>query len=311
MASKFYKYLPKNDNITDGGFFDDRFVTASRYDDKNYYDLPPLAEKYYRDEFNIPEDYNVADVLFAAVANGERLRYDKKTDTYYFIAEAIGRRTSSKSTIHIVIESNIFNETFDEVIELPAKIEVSHGVVRIIIPTKYISSSEEYWVNIKYKDEKDFEYHTTNKKYKCEEDKYIDFGYGFQNVDAEYDIEYDKNNVVIEYGYEDTTHGDKFELIEDINVYQKNNGVWTSDVVAEPEKYIKSDYAWYYGDERIIQYLVNKNVFTEEQANAIRAANYEDIFSLGYKIKHYGIYLFIVFVIIILIIFVKKLMKSR
>ena len=250
-------------------------------------------------------------MLFIAGASVERLRYDKKTDTYYFIAKAIGRRNSSKSTIHVIIESDIFNEKFDEVIELPAKNETTRGVVRIIIPTQYISIDKKYEINIKYKDDRDFKYHNHNKKYSCIEDQYIDFGQGFQNVDAEYDIEYDKNNVVIEYGYEDSVHGYKFESIKDVKAYKKENDVWTSVVVEEPEKYLKSDLDWYYSDERIVQYLVEKNVFTEEQANAIRAANYEDIFSLGYKIKHYGIYLFIVFVIIILIILVKKLMKAR
>ena len=310
MSNKFEKYLPKNDNVTDGGFYDDRYLRMSLYDDKTY-NMSSFEEKQYREKFNIPDNYDVVDLLFSAGASGERLRYDKKTDTYYFIAKAIGRRNSSKSTINVIIESDILNEKFDEVIELPAKNETTRGVVRIIIPTQYISRDKEYEINIKYKDEKDFEYHIKNKKYKCVEDKYIDFGYGFQNVDSEYDIEYDKNNVVIEYGYEDSVHGYKFESIKDVKAYKKENDVWTSVVVDEPERYLKSDLDWYYSDERIVQYLVEKNVFTEEQANAIRAANYEDIFSFEYKMKSAIKIIPIVLVMIVIAIIVIKKIRKR
>ena len=126
-----------------------------------------------------------------------------------------------------------------------------------------------------------------------------------------YEIEYNNTKTLIEYGYEDATHGNVFTKIEGIEAYQKEDGTWTSIAVDEPEKYLKSDLEWYYSDEREIQYLVKHNIFTEEQANAIRAANYEDIFSVEYKIKSTIKIIPIVLVIIIITIIVIKKMRKR
>lgn len=310
MSKKFDKYLPKNDNSNDGGFRDDRFVRNFLYDDRDFY-MHPIEEKQYREEHNIPDDVAIKDFIFSASVSGERLRYDKNTNTYYFIAKVVGKRCSSKSTIHVMIQSDIFYNKFDEIIELPTKIKSSQGVVRIIIPTKRISNDEEYEIVIEYKDEKDFAYHKNIKKYFPLEDQYIDFGVGIQNMDDEYDIKYDNTKTLIEYGYEDAVHGLKFVPIEGIEAYQKEDGTWTSIAVDEPEKYLKSDLEWYYSDEREIQYLVNKGIFTEEQANAIRAANYEDIFSFEYKMKSAIKIIPIVLVMIIIAIIVIKKIRKR
>ena len=47
MANKFEKYLPKNDNIADGGFYDDRYLRMSLYDDKTY-NMTSFEENQYR-----------------------------------------------------------------------------------------------------------------------------------------------------------------------------------------------------------------------------------------------------------------------
>ena len=309
MSHKFDKYLPKGDNIADGGFHDDRFIIINSQDDRNF-KLTPYAEQFYREEYGIPNDVNVKDVFFSAGVGSGRLRYDLDTDTYYFIVKVHGERYSSKSTIHVILESDIFYNKFDEVIEVPAKIEATRGVARIIIPTKKLSENDEYIVNIEYKDEKDFKMHKGDVKYTVKEDEYVDFGEGLQNMDEEFDFKYDNSKTIIEYGYEDAVHGLKFEKIEGIEAYQKEDGTWTSEAVENPEKYLKSDLDWYYSDERVIQYLVNKKVFTEEQANAIRTANYEDIFSVEYKIKHYGFIFLIIFFALIVAIVVRKIIKN-
>lgn len=316
MSSKFDKYLPENamDNRTDGGYYDDRHIrTVINSDDR--IDINPFLEKRYREENNIPEYIDLKDINGSAVAEGKKIQYDKATDSFYFIAEIRAFRISSKSTIHVIIDSDIFENKFDEIFELPTKQKTARGVIRVVMPTKRLSFNDVYVVNIKYKDSKDFRYHEDNKEYEVEQDEnierdYYDKLYNIYDI-KKYEIEYDNTKTLIEYGYIDVTHGDIFTKIEGIEACQKEDGTWTSDAVTNPEKYLKSDLEWYYSDEREVQYLVKHNVFTEEQANAIRAANYEDIFSLEYKMKSAIKIIPIVLVIIIIAIIVIKKIKKR
>ncbi len=316
MSSKFDKYLPKyaRDNSTDGGYNDDRHIrTVINSDDRM--DINPFLEKQYREENNVPDYINLKDLNGSAVARGIKVQYDKATDSCYFIVEVRAFRTSSKSTIHVMIESDIIENIFDEVFELPAKQKTTRGVVRVVIPTKRLSFEDVYAVNIKYKDSKDFRYHEDNKEYEVEQDEsierdYYDNLYDIYDIEK-YEIEYDNTKTLIEYGYKDATHGDVFTKLNGVEAYRKEDGIWTSDVVVNPEKYLKSDLEWYYSDEREIQYLVKHNIFTEEQANAIRAANYEDIFSLEYKMKSAIKIIPIVLVMIIIAIIVIKKIRKR
>ena len=317
MSSKFDKYLPKyaRDNSTDGGYHDDRHImSALTIDDKEFH-IHPSQERRYRERYNIPDYIDLKDIAITAYASGIKIQYDKTTDSFYFIIYIGSAKTSSKSTIHVMLESDILENKFDEVFELPIKQKTTKGVVRVVIPTKRLSFDNTYAVHIKYKDGNDFRYHEENKEYKVEQDESIERDYYDKLYDIydtkKYEIEYNNTKTLIEYGYEDATHGNVFTKIEGIEAYQKEDGTWTSIAVDEPEKYLKSDLEWYYSDEREIQYLVKHNIFTEEQANAIRAANYEDIFSVEYKIKSTIKIIPIVLVIIIITIIVIKKMRKR
>ena len=311
--SKFSRYLPNNDNITDGGFHDDRSVRMSLNDD-SMINLTPEQEKEFRDKYSIQNNFDLKEISATAYARGIKIQYDDTSDLCYFIVEIGSGRSNNKSVIHLIIESEILKNRFDEIFEIPHKNMTTIGAIRIVIPLKKDLSKKTYKVHMEYKDSKEFIYHIKDEEYYVEKDKYVerdsyDKLYNIYDT-KKYEIEY-RDTMSIEYGYKDSTHGGVFTKIEGIEAYQKEDSTWTSEAVENPEKYLKSDLDWYYSDERVIQYLVNKKVFTEEQANAIRAANYEDIFSIEYKIKHYGFIFLIIFFALIVAIVVRKIIKKR
>lgn len=298
------------ENATDGGYLDDRYVRAILDAEKIFY-LSPKEEQEFRKEFSIPNGVDIKDVYYSANVVGERIRYDKKTGTYYFIAKVIGRRASQTSTIHIVIDSEIFENKFDAIMEVPPKNKATYGEVRIIIPIKKLLSEEKYNIHIECKDSKEYKYRISDKEYFVLEDMLYSSETGnIINMDSEYDRKYDNTKIEIEYGYADAVHGLEFVNIEGIAAYQKEDGTWTSDVVANPEKYLKSDLEWYYSDERMVDYIEAKGLLPQDKIDAIRAANYEDIFSFEYKMKSViKIIPVLLVVIIITIIVIKKIRK--
>lgn len=299
------------ENKNDGGFLDDRYVRSVLEIGNGKIPMWPEKEKAYREKNQIPESVDIKEVYYRANAFGDRIRYDKKTETYYFIAKIIGRRMDAKSIVHIKINSELFENEFDEIIEVPRKIQATLSAVRVIIPINRKLNDEKYNVHIEYKDTKAYIYDIDDSLYSPKEDMHLIINGKDFNRDAEYDIEYDKNNVVIEYGYEDAVDGLEFVPIEDAKPYKNENGVWTSKTVEEPEIYIKSKLDWYYSDERMVEYIEEKGLLPQDKIDAIRAANYEDIFSFEYKMKSATKIIPIVLVIIVIAILVIKKIRKK
>ena len=116
--------------------------------------------------------------------------------------------------------------------------------------------------------------------------------------------------MLVEYGFCYYTYGGKWKRIDGIEPYKNEEGIWTSDVVNNPEKYLESHLDWYYSDERMVEYIEEKGLLPQDKIDAIRAANYEDIFSFEYKMKSAIKIIPIVLVIIVIaILVIKKIRK--
>ena len=61
--------------------------------------------------------------------------------------------------------------------------------------------------------------------------------------------------MVIQYSHADAVYGLKFVSIDGIVANQKEDGTWTSDKIANIEKYLKSDIDWYYSVERMVNFI--------------------------------------------------------
>ena len=282
------------ENATDGGYLDDRVVQSILNIDETRYDDYPE---------DLKETLLKRSNYFYSSVGKCYIKFDEITDIYYLVIILRPSRRWSSSIITVRVDDPILREIFEETIEIPKLINATSGAVCLVIPTNIKESQISYDnINIKYKDSKQEEY----KEYTKSNDSHLIY---LESGDEE--IIFDKDKPLIEYGYVDYTWDVDWKRIEGIEPYKNEEGVWTSDVVKNPEKYLESHLDWYYSDERVIQYLVNKKVFTEEQANAIRAANYEDIFSIEYKIKHYGFIFLIIFFALIIAIVVRKIIKNR
>ena len=283
------------ENATDGGFLDNRWESGFLVDERNYNEQDI--------ERGIMGNFNVG--VYECYA-----RMDKKTETMYFILKVHSRRKGSNSVLSVIFESDLLDKKIEETIEISRGINSAIPEVRVIIPVKsaYDESllpdikytPKTYSINLKYKDRRDNEYKN-----------YID-SYAILQTEYDYeDIKLDSENMVIQYGYMDVVHGDTFIPIGGAEAYQKEDGTWTSDVVANPEKYLKSDIDWYYSDERMVDYIEAKGLLPQDKIDAIRAANYEDIFSFEYKMKSaIKIIPIVLVMIIIAIIVIKKIRKK-
>ncbi len=267
------------ENATDGGFLDRQIVEAY---------------------LSIDERANGS--TGNSAVSGSYIEFDKNTDTYYLVIQAGPARRWSKSILNIIVESDILDERIEETIELPRIIDATVGRVKIVIPTNIDTVKSFYDVDIKYKDSKKEEY----KKYSIGNDLnsiYLTSGYG--------DIIFDKDKMLIEYGFCDYTYGGRWKRIEGIVPYKNEDGIWTSDVVKNPEKYLESHLDWYYSDERMVDYIEERGLLPQYKIDAIRAANYEDIFSMEYKMKHYGFVFLIIFFALIVAIVMRKIIKRK
>ena len=289
------------ENAVDGGFLDDRSVAPFLVDERNY------------SEEELKYMGNVNAGVYQCYA-----RMDKNSESLYMVLCIMGLRRGSSSTVSIIFESDMLNEKIERTIEISRGIKSALCQVRVIIPIKnaYDESlcpddvkytHKAYDINLKYKDSKQEEYKSYGKN-----------GRAYAILQSIYDYEdiiLNNEDITIQYGYMDVVHGDTFIPIEGIEAYQKDDGIWTSDVVANPEKYLKSDLEWYYSDERMVDYIEARGLLPQDKIDAIRAANYEDIFSPEYQFKKYGKMALIAFALVVIFVFViiirKKFLKRK
>ena len=276
------------ENATDGGYMDDRSIRQIlNYDDR--IEWPETILK------KMPNGYN-SNITKCYI------RFDQKTNIYYLIVTLSPSRRSTSSIITVILESDIFAERVEETIELPIIIDATIGDVKLVLPTNIKESQISYDnINIKYKDSKQEEYKEYTR-FNNSHSIYLESG--------DEEIIFDKNKPLIEYGYVDYTWDVNWKRIEGIEPYKNEEGVWTSDVVKNPEKYLESHLDWYYSDERMVDYIESRGLLPQYKIDAIRAANYEDIFSIEYKIKHYGFIFLIIFFALIIAIVVRKIIKN-
>ena len=281
------------ENATDSGLFNDEIVLSVLEDERNLgnWDLDRLN--------------------FNARIYRECIIYDNNRNSYYLLIPIYSYRHGEKSKINIIVNSKILSINMDETIELPNNIKATKGIVKFAIPIKNIDLEESYEILIKYKDEKETEYNLKNKLYR----PILNDSYDNDTLESiDFINQNSQNDYVIQYCYVDYTHGGptyNCKTIEGVEAYRKEDGTWTSDVVANPEKYLKSDLEWYYSDERMVDYIEAKGLLPQYKIDAIRAANYEDIFSLEYRLKQtVKILPIILFIIIVAVILLKKYKKK-
>ena len=287
------------ENATDGGYIDNQIINSIMRDEREI--NPQELEK----------------LNFNARVSDVEVLYDKILDNYYLLVSLYPKRHGEKSVVNIIISSEVLDDEINETIELPPVIKATQGIAKFVIDLKSIEFNNMYEVSVRYKDIKEKKYNELKKI--C-----IPFEIYNENLTPYLEIKqedfYNKYNVDrnnkchIQYCYIDYTHGNKWDnchRIEGVEAYQKEDGTWTSDVVANPEKYLKSDLDWYYSDERMVDYIEAKGLLPQDKIDAIRAANYEDIFSFEYKMKSAIKIIPIVLVIIIIAIIVIKKMRKR
>ena len=279
------------ENAVDGGYLDDRVIQSILYIDETRYDDYPE---------DLKETLLKRSNFFYSSIGKCYIRFDKLTDTYYLVIYVGATRRWSSSIITVKVDDSILNERFEETIELPRIIDAAVGDVKLVIPTNIKKSQSSYEVNVKYKDSKQEEY----KEYTKSNDSHLIY---LESGDE--DIIFDKDKPLIEYGYVDYAWNVPWKRIEGIEPYKNEEGIWTSDVVKNPEKYLESHLDWYYSDERMVDYIEARGLLPQDKIDAIRAANYEDIFSIEYKIKHNGFIFLIIFFALIVAIVIKKIIK--
>lgn len=287
------------ENAVDGGYYDNGAIVPFLDDERNYSEQD--IERGYAGNFN-------------AVVYNCYARMDKNTKTLYLILKLCATRKGSNSVLSVILESDILDKRIEETIEMSKGIKSAIPEVRITIPVKseYNESLcpsdkkyvyKEYNIDLRYKDNRMKEYRAYGENGRA---------YAILQPISDYeDIKLDSENMVIQYGYMDVVRGFDFVPIKGVETYQKEDGTWTSDVVVNPEKYLKSDLDWYYSDERMVDYIEAKGLLPQDKIYAIRAANYEDIFSFEYKMKSAIKIIPIVLVMIIIAIIVIKKIRKR
>lgn len=268
----------EEENAKDNGFLNDDILHGVLIDDRTIDSR--LKNRY---NFNaIITDYNV-------------IKFGANT---YLVLEISPRRHSAKSILELKIDNNAFNKIITEKIEVPVIVNASKGIVKVFIKIANLNCNNKYQMEIKYKDDVEDNYNVIKCEFLAQEGK----------------ININKNSdFLIEYGFIDFTGsvGDTSYHKIDVEPYQKEDGTWTSDVVANPEQYLKSDLDWYYSDERLVDYIETHQLLPQEKIDAIRAANYEDIFSPEYRLKSAIKFIPIALIIIIFLVLLIKKIKNK
>ena len=270
--------------------------------DWEYLTLKPKKEGNF-DTMNVNNEfvYENFDLLAA-----DRIRCDDSPRPFYidhgivfnlydfkqYLYMSIENERHIKQTIKLDIDSEILVKPYSVTVDLPPNVVTTQSISRIYFPLKPNVTKLYKYANASYSE--------INSNHRGSYKPFFD---EISFMEPMVNINLGNSDVYVEYGFKDYAYSKilkdsfaKYDPLQDVHAYKKDNDIYTSDVVDNTIDYVKYDLSCRFESKEQIE-----KVFSLEESDI-----------MAYRKDNYMYYLFLIIpiaFIVLIIIIIKKIIK--